>query len=120
MMESFAAAARRRYLLETVQMVRDHYPEYSFDRPEKEIEARCSELMDAAAQFGIDTERAVTRFVQYHFDFGDDFLDSEDWAWARNILHAPDLPGEQKILQIDDTVNGGPMWEENVREEIQG
>jgi hypothetical protein len=82
------------------QHARTFWPGQCDDLGEDGLNARVQLAIDRAAQFGIEAERDVARFLDLLFVWGDDFAESEPTAWARDILEDETLDSPLKVHQL--------------------
>lgn len=98
-----------------IEALQDARFELYVNRMVKELAARfegqCAELdgsairsrvvsgIDQGREYSIRDKLDITRFLEYTFELGDDFINTN---WASSVLEDDDLTGTEKMDRIDD------------------
>ena len=96
--------------------LREAYPEEVWEIPPDELSETVRRAMDRAMAHGLVTEGDVAGFVDLTFELGPDFESDENYDWAANILHDPNLDGTRKIKRINHFLHGSDYIEEDYSE----
>lgn len=80
--------------------LRSSYPEKLKDVQDEDLRKDVRTGMNKAEKSGIKDEAFVMKFLEFIVEYGRDFADTEETAWAREILEEAYLTEEEKITKL--------------------
>lgn len=107
--EQIRDARHSRLVAVVTELMREHWGSgkgpsgYSDD----EIESRAQSGIAVAESYGLTEDRAIARFVNLQFVFGEAFPDRQEHAWATTLLRDTGLTDGQKIDRIWEMARRG-------------
>lgn len=92
---------RERFVEQAIGDLRAGYPEEAARLGEQGLDELVRLHMERAFTYGIETERAMTGWLELTMELGPAFEDTDEHAWTRRILRDPDLPGDAKVSYLE-------------------
>ena len=99
-METLAATTRDRFCCRMVARVRGIWGESLNEQSDEDVRQRVERWITRARNYGLDSERAVVRYIDSTCAMGDDFEDRKECSWARQILTDTGMSPELKAVRL--------------------
>ena len=77
------------------------YPEDAARLGQEGIGQLVRAQVDRAFAYGIETEHAMSGWLELAMELGPGFEHTDEHAWTRRILEDPDLPGDAKVSYLE-------------------
>lgn len=112
-MAAFGADRLDELVATAVLSLTTRYPEVAYRRTAAALDSLVRDYIAEAARFGLESEHAALRYIEYRIEFREGLLAAPEWAWARDILNDPDLDEAGKLARIDHLAYGAPLPEDD-------
>ena len=99
-METLAATTYDRFCRRMVARVRGIWGESFNEQSDDDLRQRVDRWITRARDYGLDSERAVVRYIDSTCAMGDDFEDRKVCSWAREILTDAGMSPELKAVRL--------------------
>lgn len=100
-MDEFEAIQLDRFVAEALAYLRSVWTEEIEELGEEESDLFIRESISRATEWGIDRERQVLRLLNVSMAMGPEFPDSEEDAWAIDLLEDDDVDDDQKLEALE-------------------
>lgn len=91
---------RERYVQRTRDRLRREWPEECAGLEEPQLEELVRRARDKAESYGLEVEGDVWLFTESWLLIGDDFDESPEYPWARQILQDDQMNGTAKAAAV--------------------
>ena len=100
-MLAFEEDARRRFVRRAIAALRARFPKRLENTSDDTLMATVNTGWERAGTYGIEDESWVLEFLGYLVQFGDDFPETPETAWGREVLQRTELTQEERIVELD-------------------
>ena len=101
-MATLKAEGLRKFVDEMLAHLRKRCPKQTEAMDDAALRESIGEGIAQAGEHGVTDENDVRRFLEYRTQYGPEFGQSPDTAWAGKILADKELDGTQKMDRIDE------------------
>jgi hypothetical protein len=106
--DAMAALAEHNYVERVRRFLESDYPEAAgLDMETGKRNAIA--LIKKAQEYGLTSQENVLRFISMLLDY---FVHNRQaYAWAHELLSAPDITEDQKMRYLEHRLYGAPLWD---------
>ena len=105
-LDAFAESLRSDYLDRMANRIRTVFPDYYYRATVEQVRAFIADSIAKAAEFGLDEESTVGRFMDYRLLYGMELERVPERVWFLRTLADSGVSQSERIYEIDMAVFG--------------